>query len=154
MTNKNSSESTLGKNQDASNSLSHALKEQRKNIPEDLHWELPRSSPNPLKQKRSSPRNLGQGLPPQSVKAFDQSNRPKTTARHLPGNPSTPTSPSCSQSILPLTADNLRKLHKETRTMADFNTPKSRRTDSTSKPSKDVKGVRQILSVPWHAYWR
>ncbi|KAL8759359.1 MAG: hypothetical protein Q9184_003646, partial [Pyrenodesmia sp. 2 TL-2023] len=68
----------------------------------------------------------------------------------LQRSPSARTTPSSNSSILPLTSDNLRKLHQEKGIMADFSTPnKSSGTSkgNTSSMSADVGQVRQILHL-------
>ncbi|KAL8776137.1 MAG: hypothetical protein Q9213_008377 [Squamulea squamosa] len=75
-------------------------------------------------------------------------NQSRSQLETLPGHLSPPATPSSSSSPLPLTEDNLRKLHQENGDMAEFTTPPSKRkSDTTSNHSKHVEDVRQILRL-------
>ncbi|KAL8910875.1 MAG: hypothetical protein Q9171_003874 [Xanthocarpia ochracea] len=68
----------------------------------------------------------------------------------LQGSLSAPTTPSSGSSVLPLTSDNLRKLHQETGIMADFTTPKKSSgisNGTTSSLAGEVGQVRETLCL-------
>ncbi|KAL8808575.1 MAG: hypothetical protein Q9200_004238 [Gallowayella weberi] len=139
--------STPGRVPSPSSSVLSWLKEQWAASQERTPYPLS-SSPNPLKRKRSSSGRLKQDHLPQSTEALGQSERTHPAAANLPDSPPQPGTPSISPSILPLTQDNLRKLHQTNGDMLGFKTPqKSDVSKTTSQLSKHTGRVREILEL-------
>ncbi|KAL8651105.1 MAG: hypothetical protein Q9210_003445, partial [Variospora velana] len=60
---------------------------------------------------------------------------------------SAPTTPSSIASVLPLTSDNLRAFREQTGETVNMTTPKKSSNTSTSKLSKHIEDVRQVLRL-------
>ncbi|KAL8799555.1 MAG: hypothetical protein Q9182_005794 [Xanthomendoza sp. 2 TL-2023] len=145
--------------------ISSTSKKQHGPIPEQASYGLAPDSPPTLKRKRSStatynhvssPRKLQDinlDEPPGSISSvdvtgpFDSASQPKHSISSSQPSRSPPTTPPSQTSSLPLTAENLRKLHQLNGTMSGFQTPKSKKTGTTSHISKSTEDVRQILRI-------
>lgn len=83
---------------------------------------------------------------PAAARPFHQAGHTQSTASDSQGSHSTTKIPTSPSSALPLTEENLRKLHQENGTMAEFSTPKGKK-QTTSSISKNVEDVRQFLKI-------